>query len=306
VAVTDTQQRELWRQPVLTLGRVHGLHGCWWPQGTAAAAAGQHGHHLLLLAVWGGCELQVLWLRVAASGSGSQPSSSSSSSSPSRACTCVHRELLPRTDFWVLDAVLLPPCEQPPCEQQQQQLLLLLSMDNAVAVWSLQPAQGAAQAAGGARCRHTARIACDSRASLYSGALLVLPPGQRHQQPQTAVWVASGTAFGEILAWQLPRAALAPQQQLESQAPLNTVPTQLEARVQLRLNGHEGSVHRVTWGPALAAGNGTSSTRLLGSGSDDRSARIWRLPLSTWSDGSGSGSGSGIQGVTLLAPHTSL
>jgi WD40 repeat protein len=63
-----------------------------------------------------------------------------------------------------------------------------------------------------------------------------------------------------------------------------------------RLCGHEGSIHRVTWGPATtltsnscscssssinssSSGADVSRTLLLGSCSDDRSARIWQVPL---------------------------
>jgi WD40 repeat protein len=306
---------------------------------------------------------QVLWLAVDTAPAAAAATRSSSCSI--RLCHAVQLPLL-RTQ-WVLDAALLllphsayPDIASTPQQQQQQQhsqlpslQLFMLLMDNTVQVWHTQPT--AAAAAGPEQLQCVLRAACSSRASLYSGALLLQqqqlgvsasfgtadqqngsstvskldaqpqPQGandpQQQQQQQIsdqhaepAVWVAAGTAFGEILLWQLPytwRTAAIASDQAAHTCPVSNLQSSsssscnclAECPVLFRLLGHEGSIHRVVWGPAAAAaaggtafdtanltgsssGSGGSGSRssgnalqLLGSCSDDRTCRLWRLPL---------------------------
>jgi WD40 repeat protein len=303
--------------------------------------------------------LQVLWLAV---GSGAAAAASGrSSSSIIRLCHAVQLPLL-RTQ-WVLDAALLlllpqaaaadtaAPSQQQ--QQQQQQLpslqLFMLLMDNTVQVWHIQPGAAAAAAAGSGQLQCVLHASCSSRASLYSGALLLLPQHQhtaacgeaaeqlnggntdskpdikvwkphgandnqqQQQQQQLAgkraaspvVWVAAGTAFGGILIWQLPwHTAAAAASAADCSVPASGTSgyasssnTALVCPVSFRLLGHEGSIHRVVWGPAAAtaagdtackaanhtgsSSNGSCGTalQLLGSCSDDRTCRLWQLHL---------------------------
>jgi WD40 repeat protein len=251
-----------------------------------------------------------------------------------------------------------PPHQQQQQQQQQAasvcpallpgcQVLVML-MDNSVQVWHLQQQQQQQQRTMCVAC--VAHAHCSSRTFLYSGALLpLLPPllspceqttahgsgitgkpaaspaataapdGHLHQQQQQQqVFVAAGTAFGDIFVWQLPQAALHPSSRDKSAAAAALFSSSSSGCPQhyhgvpvlLKLCGHEGSIHRLTWGPATAAAagadetaNGTpagvattsssssssSSSResagqllvWLGSCSDDRSARLWKVPLSS-------------------------
>jgi WD40 repeat protein len=310
---------------------------------------------------------QVLWLAVNLAPAAAATARSSCSI---RLCHAMQLPLL-RTQ-WVLDAALLLThaaaddddaltCQQQ--QQQQQQLgqqhshllslqLFMLMMNNTVQVWHIQPA-AAAEETEQLQC--VLRAACSSRASLYSGALLLQQQQSgvgagfvfaeqqngfstvrkskaqprdahdlQHQQVQQlsgkcaapAVWVAAGTAFGEILLWQLPdtwhtaaaAAVTDPADPAGHTCPVSNLYSSSSnsltaCPVLFRLLGHEGSIHRVVWGPAATGdtaidtahhtGNSSSSSvssddalQLLGSCSDDRTCRLWLLPLQQSKPGS--------------------
>ncbi|KAL4446854.1 hypothetical protein ABPG77_008098 [Micractinium sp. CCAP 211/92] len=86
-------------------------------------------------------------------------------------------------------------------------------------------------------------------------------PEQAPRGAESSYWlVAAGTIFLDVLVWATPLAA---NSQLAPVAAVREVPPLL------RLQGHEGSIHRVRWSPC---------GRLLASASDDRSLRLWDVP----------------------------
>ena len=91
---------------------------------------------------------------------------------------------------------------------------------------------------------------------------LVWPLTARVQDTDRAIFkIAAGTVFLDVLIWQLPELVL-------NELPAATCHTMQPPL--LRLRGHEGSIHRVAWAP---------SGDVVASASDDRSLRVWGLPL---------------------------
>ncbi|KAL2345522.1 hypothetical protein Fmac_006807 [Flemingia macrophylla] len=168
--------------------------------------------------------------------------------------TLVH--LLPKFGHWVLDVCFLKGCL--PCHNVESHFLAVGCSDNAVHIWDISNSILVFKVQSPVRCL------------LYSMRLW----GHNLE----VLRIASGTIFNEIIVWKV-----APQYNKSSSHLENhdhrsisssngcQLKEQLYEAIHVcKLIGHEGSIFRIAW---------SSCGSKLVSVSDDRSARIWAVPI---------------------------
>ncbi|KAK2364819.1 notchless protein [Trifolium repens] len=165
--------------------------------------------------------------------------------------TLIH--LLPKFGHWVLDVCFIKGCL--PCSNVESDFLAIGCSDNSVHIWDISSSSTVLKVQSPVQCLlYTMR--------LWGHNLDVLR-------------IASGTIFNEIVVWKV-----APQHDKSSRTPedhdhqgssCSSLKDNLyEAFHICKLVGHEGSIFRIAW---------SSCGSKLVSVSDDRSARVWDVPI---------------------------